>query len=249
MMNVRARIVALAVVGLASAAGMVTVLGGFSQRAEGVVAPGLDAHFPSYPGTQFYPMGDSLSLEGVPVQMGYFTASGSPTEIAHFYADFWSKEGLNTTVSTSEDRAEVGAYDEVAQAIRSVSVVRQGNHAVTIASIMPLQGNPVVVADEVPTPDGAMLVRRARSAELGRVGQSLSYLLSGSLAQAEKTVTASLAQAGWVVARTLPQPKLDGASVRLTKGPDSALVTLVTEAETQTVGVQIHVVGAEVSAP
>ena len=248
-MNARARIAVLTVIGLASVAGLVGVLGGFSQRAEGVAAPGLDPRFPTYPGTQIYPMGDSLSLEGVPVQMGYFTATGSPTEVAHFYADYWSKLGLNLTVSTGDDRAEVGAYDEVAQAMRSVSVIRQGNRVVTIASIMPLQGQPAVAPDALPAPDGAMMVRRARSGELGRVGQSLSYLLPGTLGGAEKTVTASLGHAGWAVARTLPQPKLDGASIRLTRGADSALVTLVSEKETGTVGVQIQVVGAEVSAP
>lgn len=248
-MGTRMRVVTVVAVALLAGAAMVAVLGGFGQRADGVVAGGLDAHFPSYPGTQMYPMGEALSLEGVPVQMGYFTASASPTEVAHFYADAWSKEGLSLTLSTSDARAEVGAYDEAGQSMRSISAVRQGNRVVTIASVVPLQQAPVVRGDDLPVPEAAMMVRRARSAEAGRAGQSVAYVLPGALTEAQEQVKAALGHDGWSLLRATPQPKLAGASLRMAKGPASALVTLVAEPETRTVGVQIQTVGAEASGP
>ena len=228
-------------IGALTAVAAVALVGGFERSAASVDSPGLDALLPTYPGAHLYTLGDQLAVNGVAVDIGYFSiANKSPRDITDYYIQFWGKHGLPTTVQVGEQSAQVAAFDDRQHLMRSVDVVRRGNRIVAFASIMPLDESGSAAPADLPLPPAAAVMQRATSNEQGRASESVSYVIDAQLGPARDAVVRAFTDAGWKLERERSQNELNGISLHVSKADRAALVTLIAERRSGLVGVQVH---------
>jgi len=184
-------------------------------------------------------MGEGLTVDGVPLELGYFSADAKPIDVARFYADAWRARKFSVTYTIRDDHAEVGAYDVAGQRMRSVSVVRTGGRVTVFCSSMPMAGGQIArPSGRIAVPAQALFVRRSSSREGGRTRESASYVVMGELEPARDALIGAMKRDGWKVGRVRASQKRSGVTLRFERGGEHAMSTLIEDANTGAVGVQ-----------
>lgn len=129
----------------------------YNERAPAYAPQGK--YIPDYPGARFYPLGDSLSTEGVERQLGYALTPDLPHKVASRYEGIWHSQGLTVERRRSRDLPEVpmDREEEWVSAthpnepfVRLVGAIRKGQETIILASVRAANALPGDV--DVPRP-------------------------------------------------------------------------------------------------
>jgi hypothetical protein len=111
----------------------------------------LSQLIPFYPGTRFFPMGESIAVAGVTREMGYAITSDSIRKVGDRYEAIWQSQGFKVDRRATEDQEWVSASDANDPWMRSVLATRKGTETVIVATVRDLSRPSETPA--VPIPD------------------------------------------------------------------------------------------------
>jgi hypothetical protein len=97
---------AVVLLGLGLVAAAVELGGSGEQRA--VASPPMapyygDDELPAYPNAGEFPLGDALTVNGLPMRLSHFSTNDTPAQVRDFYLDAFARMGSKTTIQKTKD--------------------------------------------------------------------------------------------------------------------------------------------------
>ena len=199
-----------------------------------------DDELPAFPNALEYPLGESLSVNGVPVRLSHFSTRTPAIEVRDFYLREFEARGVPTRVVKSADGGYSVSGMVAGGAAQAVVVIAPGEQATDVfPSIYPFALSEAelaaTVADEdVPFSDGAVAIMKIADQGKGDVVTYQEPLLS--MNQAVGHVKTQMTARGWSVTAAESGRKL--SQIELARGPRTARINL-TPFQYQPTGVSV----------
>ena len=93
---------------------------------------------PFYPGTRFYPMGESVAVAGVSRELGYAVTHDPIQKVGDRYDAIWQSQGFKVDRRATDDQEWVSASDPSDPWVRSILATRNGQETVIVATVRDL---------------------------------------------------------------------------------------------------------------
>ncbi|MGI5864661.1 MAG: hypothetical protein ACOX6T_21795 [Myxococcales bacterium] len=134
-----------------------------------------DDELPAYPNALEYPLGDDLSVNGVPVRLSHFTTRASAIEVRDFYLREFAARGVPTKVVKADNGGFTVAGMVAGGAAQAVVVIAPGETETDVfPSVYPFALSESELADtvpdeEVPFSDAAVAIMKFADKGQGEV--------------------------------------------------------------------------------
>lgn len=147
-------LVALWLLGVAGAA-VAGVLAAMQEEAVAYSEPAprftnLTDLVPPYPGAAFFPMGDSLNVDGFTREMGYALSGDLPAKVADRYEAIWRSQGFKVERQARQTEQRVTATAQSDPWMRTVVATLSGERTAIVASVREVFATPQPPATPVP---------------------------------------------------------------------------------------------------
>lgn len=195
---------------------------------------------PAFPNALEYPLGDDLSVNGVPVRLSHFTTRTSAIEVRDFYLrEFEAREVPTKLVRTKDGGFSIAGMIAGGRA-QAVVVIAPGESETDVfPSVYPFTLSEAEIAetvpdDDVPFSDGAVAIMKIADQGKGDVVTYQEPLLSMNAAVAH--VKTQMSARGWTIRAAESGRQL--SQIELVRGPRTARINL-TPYQYQPTGVSV----------
>jgi hypothetical protein len=199
---------AVALLGVGLVAAALQLGGGREQTA--VAAPPMAPYFaddelPVYPNASEYPLGDALSVNGLPMRLPHFSTGDSAVRVRDFYLEAFARMGVKTRlISTMDGGFSVSAVVSGGSGQAVVLIAPRGRTTEVFPSVFPVAADalePQVADSDVPfSPNAVGLLKLGDKAD-GQ-GEAVNWqepLMKVS--EAAAFVKDEMARRGWGIAQ------------------------------------------------
>jgi hypothetical protein len=224
--------------------GLRAMMGPALPRAEAAPEELLAPGFPAYDHARFFPVGDEVVSNGLPMKVAYFTTHGTTRQVFEYYEALFQQQRLTVDGQGTSKGAHLTAVDLDHGEVRSVTVNPAGDHLYVFCSVSSVGTGAKVTGDEgdpdVALPADAELVQHTRVRDGSRTTYTTTFVADSTAAELRVALEKSLGGQGW---RNLPaqtKAKGSGTVLEFERQGGVARVVLAPDEEGKRVAAQIH---------
>lgn len=195
---------------------------------------------PAFPNALEYPLGDNLSVNGLPMRLSHFSTRTSAVEVRDFYLQEFEARGVSTkVVKTADGGFSLSGMISGGSALAVVVISAAGEETEVFPAIYPFALSEDDIAETVPDEDvpfsnGAVGIMKIGDQGQGQVVTYQEPLLS--MNAAVEHVKTQMVARGWSIRAAEAGRKL--SQIELVRGAQTARINL-TPYQSQPTGVSV----------
>jgi len=212
--------------------------GGFSlliaEKNQDIENPRLSKNLPSYKNQRILPMGNKVTVNNLPVELGYFTTKDDITVVKDELMRKFKDSGLNPHYNAvSEDEGFIQVVDRYTGEIRVFILKRTEDETVVFAGIAPTFSNNLNVKPDTSLgiPADALNYVEVRNEDYGKYARTISFQLKGGKEKNMEMLINRLKELGFSENDVLKNSKVEDVMAFSREGIQLMIVCFDSEGE------------------
>ncbi len=210
--------------------------GGFkmliADKNQDIIAPKISKEIPQYRNNVFLPIGNKISVNNLPVELGYFTTRDDISTIKDELIKKFNEIGLKAYFNqVSDEEGFIKATDIKTGEHKIVILKRSGDETMVFAGITPLVAENLIVKPDTSLgiPPDAINYIEVKNQDYGRSARTISFQLKGTKEKNLNIFKESLKRSGYEENDYFK--KLNDESVLSFVKENRQIMAIVTESE------------------
>ncbi|MCX7943042.1 MAG: hypothetical protein N2746_00830 [Deltaproteobacteria bacterium] len=161
--------------------------GGFklliADKNQDISHPKISKEIPQYKDKSFFPMGDKIYVNNLPIQLGYFTTKDELTTVKDDLIKKFQDLGLHPHYTqVSDNEGFINAIDTTTGENKIIILKRTDNETLVFAGIAPILSNNIITKPDgaLGIPPDAMNYIEVKTQDYGRYTRTISFQMKGS---------------------------------------------------------------------